>query len=136
MFPRLRYAVVLMPLVLGCGGGETSITGTVTVDGHPLQDGYITFFPTQGGKNTCGAQVIDGKYQIEQIPPGPRRVVISGTPEATAATSAAGPPTLRFLPSANYVAPRAVGNQKVVEIESGTRTLNFDLVNPKTSATR
>jgi len=136
MSTKLFSPILLAPFLFGCGAGEPAVSGSVTVDGHPLQNGYITFFPTEGTKNTAGAKVVDGRYRIEQIPAGPRRVMISGMPEASASSSGGNSPTLKFSPSANRVSSQATGNQQVVQIQPGTQRLDFVLANPKAAPTR
>ena len=136
MATRFLFAIVLAPLLLGCGSSETVVTGSVTVNGQPLRQGYITFFPTAGTKATCGAEVIDGQYQVKPLIPGPRRVVIAGTPNVQVVTHGNGPATLKIAPSANAVSPQAKGNQQVVEIKQGKQTLDFALQNPKVYSQR
>ena len=57
MIPQLRLAFVpaLCSLVFltGCGGGSR-IEGTVTLDGQPVEDGTITFYPE--GRQGSGAE--------------------------------------------------------------------------------
>ncbi len=56
--------LVLLPLCLaGCGG--QSVQGTVTLDGQPLQDGYIAFLPEKNTKGPgAGAPIQAGKFVI------------------------------------------------------------------------
>ena len=136
MATRFLFALALAPLLLGCGSSETVVTGSVTINGQPLRQGYITFFPTAGTKATCGAEVIDGQYQVKPMIPGPRRVVIAGTPNVQAASHVNGPTTLKIVASANAVSLHAKGNQQVVEIQQGKQTLDFALQNPKAYSQR
>lgn len=54
-----------MLLLTGCGGdGLTPISGTVTLDGQPIQNGRIAFTPKGGSEGTmAGATIKDGKYE-------------------------------------------------------------------------
>jgi hypothetical protein len=136
MATKSLLAGLLAPVLLGCGSSESIVSGSVTVNGQPLQQGFITFFPTSGTKSACGAEVINGQYQAKATSPGPRRVVIAGTPNVQAVAHANGPTTLKMVPSANQVSPQARGNQQIVEIHQGKQTLNFTLENPRTFSQR
>src|SRR5690349_13504580 len=63
-------------LVAGCGGGEQfgEVSGTVSYDGKPVEDGAITFVPDKGP--TAGGGIKDGKYSAK-VPVGPAKVSIS-----------------------------------------------------------
>lgn len=57
-------------VVIGCGGeknvGRQPVTGTVLMDGKPLDKGAINFHPHEGGKHLLGAGAVieNGKYSI------------------------------------------------------------------------
>jgi hypothetical protein len=71
---------------LGCGASsDVAVTGTVTLDGQPLTNALVTFYPEGktpglGGNGRTGA---DGKYTLtpnrkgQGLAPGEYRVVIS-----------------------------------------------------------
>jgi hypothetical protein len=62
-------------LIGGCGNPESStVSGTVTVDGKPLEKGVITFTAPDGKSATTAIQ--GGKYDIRTTP-GTNRVQIS-----------------------------------------------------------
>lgn len=71
-----------------CGGafcgckpddGFTAVTGTVTFDGAPVEDGYVTFAPKGGAAGTTsGAQIVKGKYEA-RVTPGTLGVSITAT---------------------------------------------------------
>lgn len=57
-------------LLVGCGGvSTTKVTGTVTLDGKPLPDATVTFFPVEGGTGVTAAGITDasGNYSIKTI---------------------------------------------------------------------
>ncbi len=56
--------------------GFTAVKGTVTFDGEPLKEGYITFAPKGGAGTTSGAQIVDGKYEA-RVTPGTLGVAIT-----------------------------------------------------------
>lgn len=58
--------------------GKVGITGTVSVDGKPLDKGLITFIPVEKGV-AAGGEIVDGLYQIESsggLSPGEYKVEI------------------------------------------------------------
>ncbi len=63
-------------LVVGCGGEEQfgELSGSVSYDGTPIDDGAITFFPEKGP--TAGGIIKDGKYSAK-VSLGPAKVKIS-----------------------------------------------------------
>lgn len=80
-------AVVLFTVFVGCGGGEKSvgrksISGTVSLDGIPLNHGAIDFRPDGTGQHLVGggAVIKDGKFSIPTdrgLVPGKYKVSIS-----------------------------------------------------------
>jgi hypothetical protein len=67
MKPTLFLGVVLAALALGCGdGGRLAVSGRVTLDGQPLEDGAITFIPVEGNRGpAAGGAIQDGEFQID-----------------------------------------------------------------------
>ncbi len=53
-----------------------AVTGTVRVDGEPLEKGSISFVPADGKGVTAGGDIVDGKYTVTRISPGPMTVQI------------------------------------------------------------
>jgi hypothetical protein len=52
-------------LFLGCSQSESSISGTVRLDGQPLPEGWIRFIPHEGTSGPDGgAPIRQGKYSI------------------------------------------------------------------------
>ena len=49
----------------GCGGSGISVSGTVTLDGTPIADGYVSFTPESGTKGPAVAgRIKSGSYMI------------------------------------------------------------------------
>lgn len=76
---RLWYALPLLAVFgLGCGPGDTHppspVTGTVTLDGKPLNEGEIGFFPQDGSGPLLG-RVKGGAFQFD-APAGVNRVEV------------------------------------------------------------
>jgi predicted RNA-binding protein with TRAM domain len=56
--------------VVGCGGvRHVPVSGTVTLDGQPLNGGYLVFTPDTAKGNTarisCTSRIKDGHYDLE-----------------------------------------------------------------------
>ncbi len=73
-----RYFLVgcLLLLLSGCSANH-SVSGKVTLDDAPLQEGYIAFVPEGPGQGG-GSQIADGKYSIQTLP-GKYRVEITAS---------------------------------------------------------
>jgi hypothetical protein len=77
-----RVSVFLLVLVaallqIGCSSEATqsTVTGTVTLDGAPLADGLISFTAVDLNSQTAEAKITDGRYEVA-VPPGEKRVEI------------------------------------------------------------
>ncbi|MDO5554880.1 MAG: hypothetical protein Q4G68_14080 [Planctomycetia bacterium] len=78
------FALLIVPMVTGCGdANRASLSGTVTVNGTPIENGSISFTPLQGTTSSAaGAAIKDGVYKIpnDKGPlPGEFKVIITGT---------------------------------------------------------
>lgn len=76
----MKRFVLLLILSLfflpGCGGPkETSVSGTISWDGKPV-DGVIEFEPINGGKSAA-ANIVSGQYEAK-VSPGEKRVRLLG----------------------------------------------------------
>tara|TARA_R110002111_G_scaffold262794_2_gene341070 strand:+ start:2081 stop:2458 length:378 start_codon:yes stop_codon:yes gene_type:complete len=123
---------------VGCGSTEPGperavVTGKVTFEGKPVEQGQIWFLPASGREAPqAGAAIIDGQYRVENkggVPIGACQVKITAErPQAEVkVVSDGGPeetPTTQFIP-ARY-------NEKTeltaeIEARSGPLEKNFDL---------
>jgi hypothetical protein len=70
---RIRWLLVCVYVLVlaGCGraGPErASVSGTVTLEGHTISEGSITFVPTDGSQGpTAGGAIRDGKFEITKF---------------------------------------------------------------------
>jgi hypothetical protein len=73
MFPRLRllpssfFLLILAVLWTGCSdpyAGRMEVSGSVTLEGKPLPDGSILFFPLDQQETPGGAPIVNGEYDI------------------------------------------------------------------------
>jgi hypothetical protein len=92
---RLLLLIAVFSLLcnLGCGSkgvpGYKAVSGSVTLDGQPLDQGLIQFQPQGGGGVNGSARIEAGKYALPEgggLPVGSYKVAISST-NAPAATS-------------------------------------------------
>ena len=58
-------ALLLLALV-GCSSdGRMAVSGTVTLDGKPLESGAITFLPAPGSEgHSAGGQITNGEFRL------------------------------------------------------------------------
>jgi hypothetical protein len=77
-----RTSVMLLVLSMApCLGGctdkpaQSTVKGTITLDGQPLANGLIHFVAADGGAQTAEAAIADGQYEAV-VPPGEKRVEI------------------------------------------------------------
>jgi hypothetical protein len=63
--------------VLGCNAepSQSTVKGSVTLDGQPLAEGRITFIAVDAGVQTAEAKIASGQYEAA-VPPGEKRVEI------------------------------------------------------------
>lgn len=90
---HLPLIVALAFASSGCGSGDglprRAVSGTVTLDGQPLEKGLITFMPAgQGGDSTsAAAEVSAGSFSVARdvgLVPGKYRVAVSVMKEVRA----------------------------------------------------
>ncbi len=75
--------VLMVLLLMGCGssGPRTyEVSGTVTWNGAAVADGYIHFYPADGGIVPEGGKIQNGQYRF-RARPGKKRVQIHATRE-------------------------------------------------------
>ncbi|QEG29768.1 hypothetical protein GobsT_45660 [Gemmata obscuriglobus] len=59
-------AAVALAFMAGCGGPpKAQVSGTVTFNGEPIENGIIQFYPAGGAGQTAGGGIENGKYQLE-----------------------------------------------------------------------
>jgi hypothetical protein len=129
-FFRACFPVLALGLlaVVGCGSGGSTVTGNVTFNGKPVQEGYVNFYPTDGKSAPAGGAIKDGRYSVRNVAPGKNRVEVTSTPTGGTAASSMEE-TLKSketkLPD-NMIAPKDQGNNATHEI-SGSTELNLDI---------
>jgi hypothetical protein len=70
--------------ISGCGGPvKRAVTGSVTLDGKPLEEAVILFVPLDGNGRKTGAQISAGRYEVlgdVGLLPGRYRVEVADDP--------------------------------------------------------
>ena len=143
---RLRTSVCAVPLALvaailtGCGGGgpeRVIVSGTVTFNEQPLEQGTIRFRPIEGTQAPSGgAQIVAGKYTVDArggLDVGTYQVTIvaeridpayDGPVETESIDLQRGPPRQQYIP-ARYNTRSEL--RLTIEPGSGPLTKDFEL---------
>lgn len=129
--PRLAAAALGLAVTVGCGGGETvPVSGTVTLDGEPLDGATIVFTPQEGGRPSAARTDSNGYYNLVYgrgaagAVPGEHLVTISTYIEEDTDSD----PEDALAGSAERVPARYNVNSELVEnVEYGRNTIDFDL---------
>ena len=122
---RFSIGLVLVCVLCGCWSGNprgrVAVSGKVTLDGQPLDQGNIVFVPQGDDAVGSGAVIANGEYQIgvlKGLPPGKYLVRIFSTGASTIDTMALRgdmPP-----PGVERVAPRYnVQSETIIEVTGG-----------------
>ena len=77
---RVFFGLTLVAVLglTGCSQGpaKSHITGEVTLDGDTVDEGSISFVPSDGQSPTAGGLIENGTYSVD-VPPGPKKVMIT-----------------------------------------------------------
>ena len=126
-------AAALSLFVSGCSGGGGTVSGTVTLDGTPIQGGVVTFHPVGEGPSAIGAVKKDGTYEVTignqtAIPPGEYLVTVDYG-EATTSEPGPGPPKPPPVPK--RITPDKYANKDTtdlrVTVKAGSNKIPLEL---------
>ena len=120
--------VTAMLAQVGCEDPTVGIiTGKVTLDGAPVRDGSIAFFPTSADSYTAGGAIVDGVYS-SRVPLGELRVEIR-VPKQVGEQKLYNVPDSPKMPILAEALPSRYNNRSELSItvEPGTSQHDFEL---------
>jgi hypothetical protein len=132
VFQRRLFQLTPVLLAIWCGGcsggntGGAAVSGSVTLDGAPIEDGTISFQPDGEGA-PAGGKITKGQYSVKGVSTGRNRVHVEVPgPKRTAAEARAergkAPATSVQNPTVG-----AQGNDQTVDIEPGEQKKDIQL---------
>lgn len=121
----------------GCGSGLTTVQGSISFDGEPVQEGSIAFEPLDGRGPVAGGAIQNGKYNLRcdsAVMPGTKKVRIIGV-RKTGRKIEVGPPAPpgMMVDEVEHYIPNIYGPESTLTCEfvSGkVNQHNFDLPRP------
>jgi hypothetical protein len=137
----LVVAVFVVGSIAGCGTKTATVSGEASYDGQPIEDGNITFLPEDGQSAIAGGPIRNGKYHIENVPPGVKVVKIEAVKAISFARSSEEMAKLQeaakakgnatgIIDPADIIPPNAEGNNTKIELRIGNQTHHFHLKKP------
>lgn len=130
-FVALTSVLLCLVAFVGCGKGDglCAIEGTVTLDGQPIQDGFIGFGPKAGQQGTmAGAQIKEGKYAA-RVSEGEMVVSVRAQKKETVNDPDHGQVVnLIDLPIPEKYSSKS---EQTVIVKPGKNTYNLDIVSEK-----
>jgi hypothetical protein len=124
-------AVFYAVLLNGCGNqGLVAVSGKITIDGKPADEGSVVFSPVDGEGPNMGTQIKNGEYQfsgVNRMTPGKKKVELVAVLK-TGKRIPAGPP----LPKGTMVDDvKRFSSKETCNITPGqTQSVDFDLKPP------
>jgi hypothetical protein len=127
---RIVCAVGLgMALAVGCGGSDgpelAIVNGTVTLDGAPLKEAFVTFVP-ESGRPSYGGTNESGYYELAYTEA--RKGAVPGAHTVRVSTQRAGDPDSGVKAQPERV-PKKFNTQSQLKktVEAGSNTIDFEL---------
>ena len=125
----IALAGVLSALLLaGCGDKSlVEVSGKVSIDGQPVNDGAISLYPVDGATRTSGGKIQDGRYSF-QAPLGEMKVSIS-VPKVVGSKKVYDTPDSPVMPITEEALPKKYNDQTELRltIQPGANTKDWDL---------
>ena len=132
MFSFRSFALTLLlfsPLLVGCGPATSTISGTVSVDGKPLEKGTLACVSADGKSETVS--VVAGAYQVKTTP-GKKVFQISAPVVVGTRKEHNGPGAADVEITNESLAARYNSQSELnFEAKSGSNTKNWDLTSSK-----
>jgi hypothetical protein len=133
-------ALAVLPAA-GCSSPNGTVSGEVTYDGQPVTNGTVTFLPTDGKGAVTGGPVTDGHYRVENVPPGPKLVLVEAVKKVPFARSSeemaqrhadkkAKGDGSGLIDPADEIPANAEGNNAKFDVAPGQQAHNLSLKKP------
>ncbi|MCA9193219.1 MAG: carboxypeptidase regulatory-like domain-containing protein [Planctomycetales bacterium] len=122
------WALFLIVAFTGCGNGNIGhVEGTVTLDGKPLPNAGIEFFPQAGGGLSAGRTDENGHYELYYGREGMGAEV--GEHLVQIRTAGIGSADGDYGPTSKELIPVQYNNRSelVRTVKAGSNTIDFDL---------
>jgi hypothetical protein len=124
-----RLALWLFVLIglAGCGPATGTVTGEVTVNGVPLEEGVITFSPADKNGESVTREIKAGKYEAKMVA-GNKFVQISA-PIVIGTRKESTHPNAPLIQETEEGLPARYNSESELtfEVKSGTNTKNWNL---------
>lgn len=124
--------LLLLTLVIGCSGdGLSAVSGTVTLDDRPIDNGTIEFLPADGKGPTAAAIIEGGRYQV-RVAPGPKEVRIAGYRKTGERHLDPGDPSSPMIDVQEQIVPARynTASELQCEVDAGRGRHDFELAVP------
>jgi len=125
--------VVFLFVLTGCNPPRTQtvkVTGKITIDGNPIEQGAIKFMAVDGDTPVGGGSISNGTY-IAEVPPGKKKVLVNGQKLVGKEPLYKDMPDSPTRDKLERTTPLAYNNQEatplVADIKGETKDLDFDL---------
>lgn len=123
------FALLATSMILGCGpsGLDTQpVSGKVTFDGQPVQEGRILFRGTGSDPRAFSAEIKNGEYQLEAFA-GKMRVEVTASRPVPGKFDESNPG--EKVPVGEMYIPAKYNSQSelTAEVAAGKNEFNFDL---------
>jgi hypothetical protein len=132
----LSLCAVLLTLLLvfqtGCKPASVKtvkVTGTVTIDGTPIEQGGIKFSSVNSDTTAGGGTITNGTY-VAEVPPGKKKVMVIGT-KVVGKEKMYDTPDSPMRDKLETITPAAYNKKELTPLEADitgeTNHLNFEL---------
>lgn len=129
---KLLLAAVLLAALCtaGCAPATVTLSGTVTVNGQPLEKGIIDFAPLDTAPLSPSAEIVNGHYQLK-LAPGKKQVSISAPVVTDRRPEHPGPGALMIeITSESLPAKYNSKTELTLDVTAATKTKDWELKTP------
>jgi hypothetical protein len=125
--PRLGAAALAAALLAGCSDPSFgTLTGRVTLDGQPVEDGVIQFVPVNKDAPTANCFIKGGEYTA-RVPVTTHKVIISSPQKVGGGKPSASATLDESRVQETIPARYNTKSELKIEVKPGTAETNFEL---------